>query len=393
MIQAVTLLLLARDLGPDGFGTFSAAFGTAIVFQASLDLGIATLVVKERSANTCSPLIYSALCLTDRLGMALLVLAALPLLALAVLLDPFFYLLLPLAVWAAAERQADVWLSVPLADGDAKFNTQNLLIRRAATALLYIIGVSAGFDAALSFSTSMALTSLISYVVVRLFVTARIETSLPRTPIKTIIGKSWPYWLNSLGVQARNLDSLIVSMVAGAGQAGFYAATSRATGPLRILSTSMAAVLLPASSAKGPRELQRLLRLVGIFAVCSSALYGGLIVIVPAAVDLFLGEIYRGAIFPLQIVLAGLVFAGVASLFTSMLQGVGLQLFVAKTAVATTIICLLFVFLGGLAAGAVGAALALTVSFVVQVIILATRLISYTREAAAPRRSAQFTRM
>jgi O-antigen/teichoic acid export membrane protein len=382
LIQAVTMLLLARDLGPKSFGLFSAAFGTAIVFQASLDLGVATLVLKERSANAQSTLIYSALRLTDSLGLALFILAATLLLGFGLLVDPFFLLLLPLAAWAAAERQADVWLSVPLADGDARINTQNLLLRRVATLLLYVGGLSTGIQPAFAFSAGMAITAVLSYTFVRKLVIQRINTEGVRTPVRAIVRQSWPYWLNSIGVQARNLDTLIVSTVAGAGQAGYYAATSRATGPLRILSTSMATVMLPASTSKSPRDTRRLLRVVGIFAVFSCALYGSLVVFVPVAVELFLGEIYHEAILPLQIVLAGLVFAGLASLFTSMLQGVGLQLFVAKTAVITTIVCLIFVSFGGSTAGAIGAAIALAASFVVQAIILATQVIRYTRESS-----------
>lgn len=383
LIQAVTMLLLARDLGPHGFGIFSAVFGTAIVFQSGLDLGIATMVVKERAANPSSSVIHSALRLTDRLGIALFIATALPLLALGMFLDPSFYLMLPLSVWAACERHTDTWLSVPLADGDARINTQNLLIRRTLTALLYVGAVSMGMDAALAFSAAMALTALVSLVVIRKVVFDRLDISQPQIKYADVVRRSWPFWLNSLGTQARNLDTLVVSAVSGASQAGFYAATSRATGPLRILSTSMAAVLLPASAAQSRKQIRGLLRLVALMALFCSVLYGGLALIVPAAVDAFLGDAYGGAILPLQIVLAGLVFAAISSLFTSILQGVGLQLFVAKAAISTTAACLLLAAIGAMYAGAIGAALALSISFVIQATILATRIIQYTRRRPA----------
>lgn len=378
LIQAVTILLVARDLGPHSFGVFSAVFGVAIVFQAGFDLGIATMVVRERAVTPTSPIIYSALTLTDRLALAITLITGLPLLFLAIIIDPFFYYLLPLAIWAACERHADTWLAIPLADGDARINTQNLVTRRVGTVLLYLGAVFAGVNAALAFSASMAITATVSLIVIRRIVIHRIDTSRSRVTYREVINRSWPYWLNSVGTQARNLDTLVVSAVAGPSQAGFYAATSRATGPLRILSTSLAAVLLPASADRN-RKIGSLLGIVGFTALFCCLLYGSLILAVPAAVEMFLGAVYEGAVLPLQIVLGGLVFAAIASLFTSMLQGLGYQLFVAKTAIANTAICLLAVSIGGLVGEAVGAAWALSASFASQAALLGYKVALHTR--------------
>ncbi|WP_082483996.1 oligosaccharide flippase family protein [Arthrobacter sp. Leaf141] len=386
LIQAATMLLLARDLGPHDFGVFSAAFGAMIVFQAAFDPGIATMVVKERAADPANPLIHTALRITDRLAFILAFSVAIPLVILGIALDPYFFLLLPLAIWAACERHADTWLSVPLADGDARINSQNLLARRIITALLYIGAVIVGVNAAFAFSAAMAVTALISLIVIRKIVRGRLTIMPPRHTFREIIRISWPYWLNSLGTQARNLDTLIVSAVAGASQAGFYAATSRATGPLRLLSTSMAAVLLPASATTSEKQIRSLFRMVWFVVVSCAILYGGLMMIVPIMVKLFLGEIYQGAILPLQVVLAGLVFAALSSLFSSILQGAGLQYFVAKTAVTTTLACLILAGIGGLLAGAIGAALALSFSFILQSAILAAPITRLIRRRTARHR-------
>lgn len=393
LIQAVTMLLLARDLGPHAFGIFSTVFGTVIVFQAALDLGIATLVVKERAADPTNPLVHSALRVTDRMAFVLTAAVSLPLFVLGSVLDPFFFALLPLAVSAACERHTETWLAVPLADGDARINTQNLLVRRTITALLYIGAVVMGLDPTLAFSIAMSLTAIVSLIVIRRIVVTRLALVSSPLTAREVIRSSWPYWINSLGTQARNLDTLVVSTVAGASQAGFYAATSRATGPLRILSTSMAAVLLPASASAGRKQLGSLFRLVWAMTVCCGLIYGGLIIVVPTAVKLFLGQAYQGAVLPLQIVLAGLVFAALSSLFTSMLQGAGLQYFVAKTAIVTTAVCLTFVCIGALVAGAVGAALALSFSFLFQSAILAVRVAKYARRPHARHRSSTPVRM
>lgn len=383
LIQAITILLLARDLGPHSFGVFSAIFGVAIVFQAGLDFGIANMVVRERAIDPASPMIYSALRLADNLGITIFFVTAVPLFILAVTIDPFLFYLLPLAVWAACERHADIWLSVPLADGDARINTQNLLMRRIVAILLYIGAVSAGLNPAFAFSVSMALTAAASMIVVRKIVRNRITAPFRTVGYREIIKDSWPYWLNSLGTQARNLDTLVVSAVAGASQAGFYAATSRATGPLRILSSSLAAVMLPASASKNRRTAD-LIRIVAVMAAFCCILYGGLVLVVPMAVTLFLGSAYQGAVFSLQIVLAGLVFAAIASLFTSILQGFGHQLFVAKVSVINTVVCLFAVGVGGATAGAVGAAWALSISFGAQAATLGSKIIAHVDSKKQP---------
>ena len=293
LIQAVTMLLVARDLGPHDFGIFSAVFGSAIVFQAAFDLGIATMVVRDRAAERSNPFIHSALRVTDRVGWGIFGLTLVPLLVLGFTVDPFFLLLLPLSVWAACERHTDTWLSVPLADGDARINTQNLLIRRTVAILIYLGAVYVGINAALAFSAAMAITAVVSMVVIRKVVWSRIVPTDNPIPFKEIVRRSWPFWLNSLGTQARNLDTVLVSAIAGPSQAGFYAATSRATGPLRILSTSMAAVLLPASTAKSRASIHKLLRLVGLMALCCGVIYGGLILVVPLPWISFLAILIR----------------------------------------------------------------------------------------------------
>ena len=60
--------------------------------------------------------------------------------------------MLPLAIWVGAERQADTWLGVPLADGDAKVNTFNLVLRRASALGLYAAQVALSVPAVLAFS-------------------------------------------------------------------------------------------------------------------------------------------------------------------------------------------------------------------------------------------------
>ncbi|MCP2047856.1 UNVERIFIED_ORG: O-antigen/teichoic acid export membrane protein [Paenarthrobacter nicotinovorans] len=380
LLQTITFVLVARNAGPEEFGLLGAAFGIATVIQTGFDFGLSTLIVRERATEKHNPIVTDALRLADANALYLSGASALLLLGAGLLLNPAFFLMLPLAVWVGAERQADTWLGVPLADGDAKVNTANLVLRRTAALGLYSALVALGVSAILAFSLSLAAASLASSVAVRRYVSGLITVRRIEHGRKHILSVARPYWINSLGTQARNLDSAIVSAIAGPFQAGLYGVASRTTGPMRILSTSLATVILPAAAKASPRGIRRLISLT--LGVCLSLgiLYSAIILVAPWLVITFLGSAYSQAVVPIQLAVGGLVFAAGASLFGSILQGVGRQRFVARTAVGTTVVCLIGASVGALQFGAIGAATGLAASFTFQALILAVGIFAWSRK-------------
>jgi O-antigen/teichoic acid export membrane protein len=378
LLQAVLLVLVARDAGPHEFGLFSATFGLATVVQTAFDLGLATLIIRERAARPNSPLVQAALKVSGRMTILSGTSSLLALAILGFFLDETFLYLLPLAVWIAAERQADTWLSVTLADGRAKVNSINLIARRSISVLAYLAIVSLSVDPLAAFAGSIALAALISAVTVRHQLALG---PLPReVDMRAVVREARPYWIHSLGTQARNLDSTLVSYFAGPAQAGFYAAAGRTTGPLRLLTTSLASVFLPAAASGGRTGVRRLASVSLLVALATAGFYGVLIAFSPWIVQVLLGDAYMGAVLPLQIVLCGLPFAALASLYGSLLQGVGQQGFAARIAVITTALCLFGCVIGAAVAGANGAACALALSFIAQSLILFIRLRTWLRK-------------
>lgn len=379
LIQAVTFLVLARSLQPELFGFFAAVFGVATVAQTVVDLGLSTMLIRERAANPKSPVIAGILKLNDRLSLALSVLVGALLGALGAYVDQNYLLLLPLAIWIGAERNADVWLGVAFADGDVRVNVSNILIRRVLT-LVILISLSSLMSPLLAFALGAAAASLLSSLFAHRFVRARLEPYVA-VSLRRLLSESWPYWLNSLATQMRNLDVTLVAIAATSVQAGFFSAGSRLTGPLRILPTSLASVLLPAASRSNSSSIRRLIYLVIAATGGLALIYGGAIFFVPFFLPLLLGEGYTGAIPAVQIIFAGLAFAGSASLFGALLQGVGLKHFVANAAVVMTISCLIGVAFASSFAGAVGAAIGLSLSFLIQSVMLFIRLVLFVKRA------------
>jgi O-antigen/teichoic acid export membrane protein len=374
LLQAVIILLLVRQVSPAQFGFFSAAYGVITIPQTLLDAGLPTLIVRERARDARDGIVTAALKLNNRLSgvLSLLLLVAGVMLALTV--DAQYWLLLPFALWAAAERNADTWLGVVLADGDSWINVTNLVIRRAASLALFL-GLTAWTEMPpiLAISFSFAVSATASWFFAHLYVAKRLVPASSHS-MTELVGRSYPYWINSVSSQIQNLDVALTSVFAGPAQAGLYGAAARLTNPLRILPNSLATILLPVAARRTSSTLGPLCKLVGGALVAFALLYGGMAAAMPWAVPVFLGVDYVGATVALQITCGGLIFASASSLVSTLLIGLGLKHFVAASAVVVTVTCLAGVVLGSLLAGAQGAALGLATAFLVQGLLLTSRL-------------------
>ncbi|WP_182623257.1 lipopolysaccharide biosynthesis protein [Clavibacter phaseoli] len=379
LLQAATMLLLVRSLPPEQFGFFAAVLGLLAVPQVLFDLGLPTLVIRERARDRLDGSVTAALRLNTGLAITLATCLGALGVALALLVDARYWSLLPLAVWAAAERSADTWLGVVLADGDARINTTNLVVRRVATMGLFLASTIVPIlEPMLAYSVAVAASAVGSLVFAYVYVARRLAPS-DGSRMRVLLSRSYPYWINSVAAQAQNLDAAITSALAGPLQAGFYATSARLTNPLRILPASLATVLLPVAAKKTSRTLRGVLLLIsgasGLFAL----LYLLLFAAVPFLVPFALGSAYQGAVVPLQITAIGLVFASCAALLGAVLQGVGKKNFVATISVLSTMICLAGVALGAVTNGATGAALGLASAYLVQCVALLIRLSRFVR--------------
>lgn len=383
LLQAGTLALAARLMEPAEFGVIGAVLGVATVLQTGVDLGVPTLILRERAKDPRSPIVGSALRLNNLTTVWLTLLGAALVAAGASLYSETYWALLPLAVWAAAERNADTRVGVAIADGRASISVINVVARRILALTTFVVLVLVGGDPVLALSSALAFAAVASSVWANVYVRRRVEPS--SYPFRSVLREAWPFWLNSAATQARNLDAAIVGIAGGATAAGFYSTASRLTVPLRILPTSMATALIPASvkAIRVGSSLKPLGRAVIVTVGGMTVVYAGLFIITPFIVPFALGDAYAGSVPVVQIVVAGLPFAAVASLLSALLQGVGDKHFVSGTALATTAICLTSVLIGVGLGGAEGAAYGLSASFLVQAAILVLRMPTAIRRGKA----------
>lgn len=372
-LQAATVILLARLLGPHQFGILAAVLGIIIWLQAVADLGMAKLVVRERSDGTSTGLVSGGLWVNSRSTLILGLALTLSFLIAAIFLDAAFYLMLPLAISAASEKNADTWLGVAIADGDTHLNSINLVCRRALALAGFVLLTSIEVAPMLAYSVAVAVAALCSVVFARRHV-SKLGLS-ERELLRSTLEAARPFWINTLAVQLRNLDAVFVGFLASPLVAGYYASASKLTSPLRMLPTSMAVVILPHAARTRKDSARKVAKLVLLSGTFVGTIYVSLIFVVPWIVPIILGDEYESSIVPLQIVLVGLVFAAFTSLFGAVLQGRGFPQLVASASVGTTIYLLFALLVLTPLGGAVGAASALATSFALESIALAVFLV------------------
>lgn len=373
LLQALILALTARSVLPEAFGLLSALLGLATFAQTAFDLGIGTYILRERARDPASPGVRAGLRVNQVTSGLLAIISAGAIVLVAVVIDPLFWLMLPLSIWASAERNADTRVGISVADGRAYISVLNLVLRRTIALALFVGLSHLGVSGVLAFSLAVSIAALISAVGANVYVKRHVPAQA--ASMASVIREARPYWLNSAATQARNLDATIVGVTGGAAAAGLYAAASRLTVPLQILPSSMAAVVIPASvkAVRDGQSLRPILRSLLATVGATVVLAALLIVVLPPLIPLVLGENYRGSTVVIQIVVAFLPLTAVASVMSALLQGLGDGRFVAAIAAAATAICLVAVFAGTILAGPAGAAIAVGLTSLLQAILLVVR--------------------
>ena len=366
VIQALTVVVIARALDPAAFALFALLFGVLQVAQAFFDGGCTQAIARHH----LEPGRVRAIVRAGRALSLTTAVVATGALACAAFVggDPLVAALVPLGVWVAAERQAEV-SSMLLASGGRTGTVALGMVGRRGLVLLACLTAPAAPEAVL---WAFSLTSLVSSAITST-VLARSALCLSGARRPGIgIGRSTaamllPYWATGLGLQVRQLDLTVLTATAGVGVAAAFAPASRLIPPLRIVPTTYAQMQL----ARLARE-SRVLRPRELWLPTGVALaaFGSAALVVGPLLPLVLGRDYASAVLPLQVSLLALVPATAASILTSATQSGGDTRYAAICAWASAVTSLVLVAVLGLLAGATGAAAATGLGFVVQAALL-----------------------
>lgn len=381
VLQSATLVLLARWAGPATFGLVASVTGILLLVGTVADFGLAGLLLRNQSLDRSSATAGVILRLNFLISTGLTMGVAVALTALGLSTSwPGLLMLVPLAIWMAAEKNGDVWLSLATAAGRSHLVTVSLLVRRGLSLLLFIV-LAEGIATSLAFAVALAVGSVTANVLMR--VTLKVNPTQGEHSYRSVARAALPFLFNSLAAMVRNLDVAIVSAAAGPVAAGIYAVPSRLTSPLRMLPTTMSPLIVR-YAAIGTRAS---LRAVGRVSILVMTVMPAVLVVIavwaPSIVEIVLGVSYATAVLPLRIICVGLVFAFAISLETSYLQGCGDASLVGRIGLAIVVVTIASLFAGALLGGSTGAAIAASATFALHFALLAGPTVRRVRGRAS----------
>ena len=370
-LQAVSFAVLARTSDVRAFGTVMTVIATWTALGAFFDLGMGTLIIRERAVGATDAQITHILRINALTNLAVLLMSATSLATLAIATDSAtLFNCLPLALWFASEKNGQVWLGFATADDKAHLATLSLLIRRGGALLLFTILLHA-LEPALAFALASAGASTTGNLLIRAMIAHSLDRSTSsEISTRMLLAKARPFYANSLASQMRNFDLVVVQSLASPVAAAAFAIPSRLLSPLRLAASAAAPSILSSAAAEGS-GLRSAIRLSLIIQFTMTAFLTLVAFTAQFSVTAVLGMAYSDAILPVQISCMGLIFAIAVTLQTAILQGAGWEQYAGKLSMIMAPISLAAIGAGASTGGAVGAAWGLTGGFVLHAALLA----------------------
>lgn len=373
VLQAVSLVLVARWVQPAAFGWFAAAVAFLAVVIALSDMGLATFVTRLRARDRDDPNIGLSLTAVRKMSAAAGVVG----LGLAFLLfdgasHPLDLALL--ACLAVGDRWMQAYLGVAIADGRTHVNVIALGVSRAGI-LIGVLGVHTltALSAITAYGISGAVMGLVGYAIARTLVGSIPKPTETAESVGSLIRRAWPFWVASMSQLVRTLDVSIVALVASPLTAGLYAVPSRLTGPLRLLPTTLNKMTIPYASRGDTKTIASLRRVMYVVLALMAVIFAVVFVFTELILRLTVGESYLDAAWPLRILLLGVLMNVAGSFKSGLLQGSGEQVFIAKLGAFLAVLFLAGVGVASYFFGAIGAASAATFVYAVQLVCVSRR--------------------
>jgi O-antigen/teichoic acid export membrane protein/O-antigen ligase len=362
-LQAVAMVVLARQVDPRGFGAFGGYFGAVAFLTIVADAGISTALLRWRALGRDTAVSAGLrLNILTTIG-GLVIAAAIGVGLTAGTMAPWVAVLLA-AGWMV-DKNVETVLTLAIADGRMGHAVGSILGRKVVQVALFVAVVELGAAPFPSLAYGLVTASVLGQIHVRFAV---------RVPGRATAGDVWravldsrAYLVSNVSAQARVLDATVVSLVAPGAGAGLYAAASRIFSPFVSIPSALSAVLVPHSATAPHGEARRLfwrMNLVVVLVVGAISAVG--MVVAPWLAGALFGDVYSGAGVVIAVMLAGVPSFCASSPCGAVLQGVGRDALVAKIGVASAVTLLVAVAGGAVLFGAVGAAAAVSLTYLLK---------------------------
>ncbi|MGN9890382.1 O-antigen ligase family protein [Micromonospora sp. L31] len=359
-LQAVAMVLLARYVDPQGFGAFGGYFGAVAFLAVVADAGVSTALLRWRALGRDTAVSAGLrLNVLTTIG-GLVIAAAIGLGLTAGTMAPWIAVLLA-AGWML-DKNVETMLSLAIADGRMGHAVVSILGRKAVQVAIFVSAVNLGGEPFAWLAYGLVVASALGQVHVRFVV--RISGSAAAADVWRAALDSRAYLVSNVSAQARVLDATVVSLVAPGAGAGLYAAASRIFSPFVSIPSALSTVLVPHSATARAGEARRLFWRMNLAVVLVvGAISAAGMAAAPWLAELLFGETYSGAGVVIAVMLAGVPSFCASSPCGAVLQGVGRGALVAKIGVVSAAALLVTVAGGAALFGAVGAAAAVSLTY------------------------------
>lgn len=376
VLQAILVIIFARLAGVESMGLVAIATGAMSMLLSLAEFGMGPLLSRSRAlgdhklvnsilrANVVSTLLFSVVG-----SVALLVYldaSSLPLIVAA------------LAISIGIEKNTDVFLNIPIADGRKWVPAFSVVLRRFTSLAAFLSMALLDLDILFAYVVSIVIGSLVGQVHVGFYREKSSRSSVGYTPFRKLMRIVTPFGLSNVAAQSRTLDTVIVGAVASVSAAGLYSAGMKLTNPLSLIASSLTSVVMPYASRGGKAYATRLGRRLVYIAI------GSLVLVLPAAVFseqiivFILGEEYSSAAGAFMGGVMALPFLSLSPPLGSILQSQGHQRYVAVNGIAFSIVTLTFIAIGAAVWGGAGASMGLAVAFMLKCLSLWLRLMFFS---------------
>ena len=363
LCQALLLILLARSVTPEAFGEVTVVLGVAVFVGVVADLGLSSYIVRVIAVDDDIDSARVALQINRLSSTVFVAVGGLIYLGIASALSLSMWVVL-VVVWVGLEKNIEAQLAVFIAEQNVVVPALSVLVRRLLPIPIYALLITAGLAGDAAFGIAIVVGASIGMAQSSWLVRARLGSTVRGVlrPI-SVLKQSLPFFVTNASAQARNLDTSIVGLFASAAAAGAFAAASRLTVPIFLLTSAVATSVIPAVARGGVALAQRIVFVLLCGLVASQLLVLVTLPFAEPAMALIFGRDYDDTGYLLSLVLSGTLFTSVVAPLNALTQALGGA---RRSAIASSVFSGMLLF--GLATGAVidGVVGAATAALIVQ---------------------------
>jgi O-antigen/teichoic acid export membrane protein len=383
-LQLAVIILLARGLPPSRFAVVSTVNVILLMITAINGFGLIRQIQYRRSIDRDDPTLPGLYATRLRYAHAsALGWVATMLLLWAITGNGIYPALLPAAIWLVAEQITQTWNGLSIVDGRAHELVWSYMARRAPVVAVLGIALVAGIDVVWSWTVGLALGGILAFAqaVRRQEPWARHLVPLRRQP-GPHISHDFGYWLSQVGDQLRDFDVPALAVV-NIHAAGIYALPARLLRPMNMIAAATAQIAFPALSRR--RQVSRRQLILGVLAGSLPSVAVAVVLLALAGfLPVLVGDEYEASVPIMRILCVSAALWAPCTLLVTFLQSRSddATKVLGVVVVALSGVQILGVCIGGVAAGATGAAIASTL---VQAVTLVTLLMMALAETTGGR--------